>query len=249
MKPLLQLHSQLWTSCIVLVHLFFSPWPDIATIDSNSTRDLLPPSSFPALESVVSPASPYTDSSRRQPPLSSSIPTIRSRSELEEGTTDSPSHSHTGALHLNSLFLMQLIPFHSSLMLTPDSEPSRARKRQRIHSPTSPTIDQSLRETSHIMRFPESDHDSNLSISPDLASHAGPSSVSLDAAGPSNGYTNGNGFSTSGASGMGNGVTQKHGKSIAKVSLPGTTLYDDSSVDREEFVRLVIQSLRDVGYV
>lgn len=41
----------------------------------------------------------------------------------------------------------------------------------------------------------------------------------------------------------------KHGKSIARVNLPGTTLYDDSYVDREEFIRLVIQSLRDVGYM
>ncbi|VDB82854.1 unnamed protein product [Peniophora sp. CBMAI 1063] len=34
----------------------------------------------------------------------------------------------------------------------------------------------------------------------------------------------------------------------ATVSLPGTTLYPDSDVDREQFVRLVIQTLRDVGY-
>ena len=47
---------------------------------------------------------------------------------------------------------------------------------------------------------------------------------------------------------MSNGVS-KHGSSVARVSLPGTTLYDDPYVDREEFVRLVIQSLRDVGYM
>lgn len=72
-----------------------------------------------------------------------------------------------------------------------------------------------------------------------------------------NGITNGNGHSavpaTNGSSGFGNGVgngtaKREHG-SISKVSLPGTTLYDDSTVDREEFVRLVIQSLRDVGYM
>ncbi|KZV65911.1 WD40 repeat-like protein [Peniophora sp. CONT] len=34
----------------------------------------------------------------------------------------------------------------------------------------------------------------------------------------------------------------------ATVSLPGTTLYPDSNIDREQFVRLVIQTLRDVGY-
>ncbi|KDQ33398.1 hypothetical protein PLEOSDRAFT_1073660 [Pleurotus ostreatus PC15] len=72
-----------------------------------------------------------------------------------------------------------------------------------------------------------------------------------------NGISNGNGHSavpaTNGSSGFGNGVgngiaKREHG-SISKVSLPGTTLYDDSTVDREEFVRLVIQSLRDVGYM
>ncbi|KAI5121012.1 hypothetical protein M0805_005958 [Coniferiporia weirii] len=33
-----------------------------------------------------------------------------------------------------------------------------------------------------------------------------------------------------------------------RVDLPGTRLFEDSYIDREEFVRLVIQSLRDVGY-
>lgn len=51
-------------------------------------------------------------------------------------------------------------------------------------------------------------------------------------------------------SGLGNGVVTKHGKSpVARVNLPGTKLYEDSDVDREEFFRLVIQSLRDVGYM
>lgn len=110
------------------------------------------------------------------------------------------------------------------------------------------------------MRLAESDQDSQLSASPDFSAHAGPSTLGLDCSGPSNGHTNGtgfgpptNGFTTSITNGSmgghtGNGVV-KHGKTIAKVNLPGTTLYGDSYVDREEFVRLVIQSLRDVGYV
>lgn len=75
-------------------------------------------------------------------------------------------------------------------------------------------------------------------------------SVSTDSEpGPSNGaYTPAtNGFATNGS----NGITKKLDKAtstVAKVSLPGTTLFDDNYVDREEFVRLVIQSLRDVGY-
>jgi hypothetical protein len=112
------------------------------------------------------------------------------------------------------------------------------------------------------MRLPESDQESALSVSPDVPTDILPgqsSSLSSDvSAGPSKAHANGNGFTghvTNGSSpslGMGmvlgNGVL-KHGKSVKKVSLPGTTLYGDSVVDREEFVRLVVQSLRDVGYM
>jgi hypothetical protein len=105
------------------------------------------------------------------------------------------------------------------------------------------------------MRLPKSDQDSALSVSVGSDQGAGPSAAVFDGSGPSNGHTNGNGFMapvTNGASVIGpsvGNVVQKHGKSVAKVLLPGTTLYDDSIVDREEFVRLVIQSLRDVGYM
>ncbi|TFK42349.1 WD40-repeat-containing domain protein [Crucibulum laeve] len=105
------------------------------------------------------------------------------------------------------------------------------------------------------MKLSDSDRSSALAIQPDMT--AGPSSsVGLDGMEPMNGHTKGNGFTTvaNGTSSsavvlaMGNGV-QKHGKTVAKVNLPGTSLYEDSFVDREEFVRLVIQSLRDVGYI
>jgi hypothetical protein len=144
-----------------------------------------------------------------------------------------------------------------------DTEHTRARKRQRTDT-SSPfsrhTIDQAFASTRFNMRLADSDQDSNLSASPDFTAHAGPSTQGLDRPGPSNGHTNGtgfvpptNGFTSplmNGSSGghTGNGIV-KHGKAIAKVNPPGTTLYDDSYVDREEFVRLVIQSLRDVGYV
>jgi hypothetical protein len=106
------------------------------------------------------------------------------------------------------------------------------------------------------MRLADSDQDSQLSASPDFGPHAGPSTLGPDRPVPSNGHTYGIGFapSTNGfpssitnGSHLGNGL-MKYGKVIAKVTLPGTTLYDNSYVDREEFVRLVIQSLRDVGY-
>ena len=103
------------------------------------------------------------------------------------------------------------------------------------------------------MRLPETDHDGPSSGAPGVSAQAGPSSLngSVDGLVATNGHKNGftplaNGNSGIGAV-MGNGIA-KHGKSIAKVNLPGTTLYDDSFVNREEFVRLVIQTLRDVGY-
>ncbi|TFK76226.1 WD40 repeat-like protein [Pluteus cervinus] len=128
------------------------------------------------------------------------------------------------------------------------------------------------------MPVSEADHNPRLSVSSDTLSHAGSSYISIPSSfpssssssspgmglsipGPSNGHSaNGNGFSstgpalTNGATGNGNVTangngTQKHAvKSITRVNLPGTTLYEDSTIDREEFVRLVIQSLRDVGY-
>ncbi|EJU05547.1 WD40 repeat-like protein [Dacryopinax primogenitus] len=58
-------------------------------------------------------------------------------------------------------------------------------------------------------------------------------------AGPSNGHY------------IANGHTETNGfrVSIRRVEPPGRGMYAGSSVDREEFVRLVLQGLRDVGYV
>ncbi|KAI6022746.1 WD40 repeat-like protein [Pisolithus marmoratus] len=103
------------------------------------------------------------------------------------------------------------------------------------------------------MHVPQSDQSSGFSVSTDSSSEAGPSSLLLDKLGRSNGLANGSSFAAPMANGstkcssVGNGVA-KH-SSIARVSLPGTTLYQDPYVNREEFVRLVIQSLRDVGYI
>ncbi|KAG8934591.1 hypothetical protein FRC02_009671 [Tulasnella sp. 418] len=36
---------------------------------------------------------------------------------------------------------------------------------------------------------------------------------------------------------------------VTRVNPPGTTIYPDSTIDREEFIRLVVQSLRDIGYI
>lgn len=144
-----------------------------------------------------------------------------------------------------------------------DAEYTRARKRQRIESnptrsasatptavpPSHPTSSASS-ASRNIMRLTQSIQGSILSPSPDSVSEAGPSSKGYDGVLPKNGHTNG--FShpalTNGSSGVGNG-TQKHGKSIARVNVPGVTLYEDSPVLREEFVRLVVQTLRDVGYM
>ena len=105
-----------------------------------------------------------------------------------------------------------------------------------------------------MLKLTDSDLGLPLSASSDLSVHAGPSSLASGSSGEfvvTNGHTNGFKGMTNGKSGMGaaftNGV-QKHSSSVTKVTLPGTALYDNSPVDREEFVRLVIQSLRDIGY-
>jgi hypothetical protein len=46
-----------------------------------------------------------------------------------------------------------------------------------------------------------------------------------------------------------NGSTKRSRSPVARVELPGATIYDDSYIDREEYIRLVIQSLRDIGYM
>ncbi|KZT26589.1 WD40 repeat-like protein [Neolentinus lepideus HHB14362 ss-1] len=93
---------------------------------------------------------------------------------------------------------------------------------------------------------------------------AGPSSIALNIASPksavtngfspaTNGHTNGSLSPTNGVGAAPWKLLSMNGKSaspaLARVNLPGSTLYEDSFVDREEFVRLVIQSLRDVGYI
>jgi hypothetical protein len=40
-----------------------------------------------------------------------------------------------------------------------------------------------------------------------------------------------------------------HTMTVSRVNIPGTALYPGSTTNREEFVRLVIQTLKDVGYL
>lgn len=93
------------------------------------------------------------------------------------------------------------------------------------------------------MRVPDGDVHNHSSADPTTlasSSTAGPSSLGLD--GLANGHNNGT-LATNGH----NGVQKGSGK-VARVVIPGTLLYEDLSIDREEYVRLVLQSLRDVGY-
>ncbi|CAL1705275.1 unnamed protein product [Somion occarium] len=105
------------------------------------------------------------------------------------------------------------------------------------------------------MRLTETDEDSTLSVSYDSMAEPGPSSsplkhngISKTTNGFSSPYTNGNGKARV-LDSLDGHTPDRSRSSIARVSLPGSTLYNDSYVDREEFVRLVIQSLRDVGYI
>lgn len=110
-------------------------------------------------------------------------------------------------------------------------------------------------------------YDSNASVhdGPLNSAMAGGLSSSMfpgSANGNGRAVTNGNGVVLDGApaSAM-NGsspysklsVDNNYGRSaknaIARVILPGTRLFEDSYIDREEFIRLIVQSLRDVGYM
>lgn len=90
------------------------------------------------------------------------------------------------------------------------------------------------------MRLPERGYDTNPTP-PDFRPRA--SSSSLSPSPKTNGHV---------ANGCGspiNGSSKRSRGRVAKVELPGATIYDDSYIDREEYIRLVIQSLRDIGYM
>ncbi|KAF8511107.1 WD40 repeat-like protein [Hysterangium stoloniferum] len=97
------------------------------------------------------------------------------------------------------------------------------------------------------MRLPDDHPSRSRTPSPVLLEHRSlvdtidPSTL----AGPSgsNGHLNGSPFSNRHV------PPPSYARDVAKVTLAGTALYEGSHIDREEFVRLVIQSLRDVGYV
>ena len=144
----------------------------------------------------------------------------------------------------------------------PSAESLRIRKRQRIDSVSSITsVERTLLQddsftsthTDNSMRLHETEEDSTLAVSFDSTAEAGPSSPLKH-----NGVSKTNGFSSPYSNGNGkvrildglDGHSPNiYRSSIARVTLPGTTLYEDSNIDREEFVRLTIQSLRDLGYM
>ncbi|KAK2466746.1 hypothetical protein APHAL10511_001004 [Amanita phalloides] len=242
----------------------------------NSTRQpLLPPARASSPQVPRLPPAPdtsaFTPDLLSSPPytLTSLVPATRTRSDLEKDSFDTNPRRRSGSIaRSGSVDVQAIAPIE-------DSEQTRVRKRLRIDSPSqTPTSSSSppLKPADHqfnanhpsattIMRFSESDQDSLLSPSPNYNSSPSPSSAVMDDPGYqiNNPTTNGNVNSNNGfiasangstSNGIGNGIHKTHGKPVTRVNLPGTLLYDDddSSVDREEFVRLVIQSLREVGY-
>lgn len=241
--------------------------PHVVTIDplppsTSPTRDVVPnhhrnSSSSAQFASAISSVSTNPPPSGRSHITGAStlVPATRPRSELEgENRIDAlpqlpeirscapPSpcrRSRFDALSLNS---------RSS-----DSANERARKRQRLETTSSdPEIASSSRlgtsvvqhdplsENTFSMRLPERGYDTNPT-SPDFRPRA--SSSSLSPSPKTNGHV---------ANGCGspiNGSSKRSRGRVAKVELPGATIYDDSYIDREEYIRLVIQSLRDIGYM
>jgi len=201
------------------------------------------------------------------------IPSTRARHELEEDS-DEPSYtahssSPTARSYLHPSSSSRYSP-SSRLNHPRDTDPdtTRAKKRPRIDSLSSVTSvertllhEDSFASTTNentTMRLHESENDTTPSVSLDSLAGAGPSTSSIPISSKHNGVTKTNGFSapyTNGNSktrisdGLAEHPPDRGRSAISRVSLPGSTLYDDSYVDREEFVRLVIQSLRDVGYM
>jgi hypothetical protein len=183
------------------------------------------------------------------------VPATRTRAELEQDDNDDDLSPPLSYLH-PSLRARQSTP----PIREPDSDWSRARKRLRVDSLSSVTsVERSLIPDESFpqaaaMRLPEHDDDPSLSLSLADVPEAGPSSIPNILSNGHNGLMKGNSVSSftngNGKVGATDGLkAEKQKMSVPKVLLPGTTLYDDSYVDREEFVRLVIQSLRDVGYM
>ena len=90
------------------------------------------------------------------------------------------------------------------------------------------------------MRPPEREYDSNPTTPPPHC-QTRPSSSS-----PS---PKANGHLTNGHGSPMNGSSKRSKSPVARVAFPGSTIYDDSYIDREEYIRLIIQSLRDIGYM
>lgn len=214
------------------------------------------------------PRSPATDAARRSPP-DQSLSRIRTRAEYEQGGADaSPLAGHGTSLParrvprvsnaLSRRSVSCLLTCSARGLAFVDSGPDRVAKRPRIASISEaststslsaidrslfPSSEDSATDTYATMRLTDRDNDSTTSLtaSPDYPPEAGPSTANGHA-------TNGHAHGTNGASGAAS-TSRPNGKAVTQVALSGTTLYDDSFVDREEFVRLVIQSLRDVGYM
>lgn len=78
-----------------------------------------------------------------------------------------------------------------------------------------------------------------------------PSAKNTHAKGLSNGSTNGS--ATNGSLSprleLFTDSVIRHPTTIPRVNPPGSTLYPDSTTNREEFVRLVIQTMKDIGYL
>ncbi|TFY66673.1 hypothetical protein EVG20_g4410 [Dentipellis fragilis] len=218
------------------------PLPSPTTPSRDTVPDVHQPHTHSPTRGTLTAASPSHSSPARAAHIGSSsplIPATRTRSQLESDNRS------------------EITSYHSSQQrsATTLGDRERARKRQRVDSTSTSAsastsisaVDRSLfsddNPHSTAMRLPEND---SLSVSPDFTPEAGPSTLTPPL--PSKIHTNGNsnGFTSSAVT---NGVS-KHAKApISRVTLPGTTLYEDSHIDREEFVRLIIQSLRDVGYI
>jgi hypothetical protein len=240
--------------------------PHVVTIDplppsTSPTRDAVPnhhrnSSSSAQFASAISPVSSNPPPSGRSHITGAStlVPATRPRSELEgENRIDAlPQLPEIRPCAPTSPYRRNRFDALSWNSHSSDTANERARKRQRLETTSSdPEIASSSRlgtstvqhdplsENTFSMRLPEREYDTNPT-SPDFRPRA---SSSLSPSPKTNGHV---------ANGCGspiNGSSKRSRGRVAKVELPGATIYDDSYIDREEYIRLVIQSLRDIGYM
>jgi hypothetical protein len=195
---------------------------------------------------------PTIDRPRATPSAHTSPALVRTRAEFE-AAPDADAHSGAPISACCTACLTRRIVASEIAALV-----HTRRKRPRIESVSeASTTSTSAVDRSLIPASEDSTHDLFVSAplpAMKLSDKADDAAVPVPDEAPVAGPSSSNGHAKNGHGPLGNGSSRPSGSghsrpAVHKVSLLGASLYEDSYVDREEYVRLVIQSLRDIGYM